>query len=348
MFIDYARIKVQAGNGGKGCISFRREKFVPKGGPDGGQGGKGGDIIAVGNENVNTLLEYRYLKHFKAKKGQHGSGNNKTGRSGEDLILQFPLGTLIYDISSGKRELIAEIDYNEQRVVIARGGIGGRGNSSFASSTNQAPRIAEDGYKGEERDLELELKLIADVGLVGFPNAGKSTLLGRVSAAQPKIANYPFTTLEPSLGVVSAGEYQSFVIADIPGIIEGAHEGKGLGLQFLRHIERTRVLLFLIDINSPDPHHDYQVLRGELSEYDKHLSKKPQHIALNKIDTIPVEEREKRIKQITDRFLKDPTDQIFLISAITGENLDLLINSLFETVKRNDAENKSLDKNITD
>ncbi len=344
MFIDYARIKVFAGRGGKGCISFRREKYVPKGGPDGGHGGKGGDVIAIGNENINTLLEYRYLKHFKASKGQHGSGKNKTGKSGEDLVLNFPLGTVIYDITDGKREVVAEIDYHNQREIIARGGAGGKGNAAFATSTNQAPREAEDGRPGEERELELELKLIADVGLVGFPNAGKSTLLSRVSAAQPRIANYPFTTLEPSLGVVSAGDYNSFVIADIPGIIEGAHEGKGLGLQFLRHIERTRVLLFLIDINSPDPQHDYRVLRTELSEYDSHLDKKPHLVALNKIDTVAEDIRQKKMSLLQKSFTSDGQEQFVVISAVTGENLETLISELFSLVKKNDTENKSLDQ----
>ncbi len=343
MFIDYARIKIQAGNGGKGCISFRREKYVPKGGPDGGPGGKGGDVIAVGNGNINTLLDYRYLKHFKAKKGQHGSGNNRAGKTGEDLILQFPLGTIIYEINDGKREILAEIDYHEQREIIAKGGRGGKGNSSFCSSTNQAPRIAEDGIPGAEKELELELKLIADVGLVGFPNAGKSTLLSKVSAAQPKIANYPFTTLEPSLGVVSVQEYSSFVIADIPGIIEGAHEGKGLGLQFLRHIERTRVLLFLIDCHVRNPAKDYQILRSELREHDKHLDRKPHLIALNKIDTIKPEIREKRIEELKEMFSAHQPDQIIMISAITGENLEELKASLFQVVRKSDSENKSLD-----
>jgi|SRR5690554_2156482 len=344
MFIDYARIKVFAGRGGKGCISFRREKYVPKGGPDGGHGGKGGDIIAVGNENINTLLEYRYLKHFKASKGQHGSGKNKTGKSGEDLILYFPLGTVIYDIKDGKRNLVAEIDSHNQREVIARGGTGGKGNTAFATSTNQAPREAEDGQPGEERELELELKLIADIGLVGFPNAGKSTLLSRVSAAQPKIANYPFTTLEPSLGVVSVGDYNSFIIADIPGIIEGAHEGRGLGLQFLRHIERTKILLFLIDVNSPDPQHDYRVLRAELSEYDSHLDKKPHLVALNKIDTVAENIRQRKVAELHEKFTRDGQELIIVISAVTGENLEILISELFSLVKKNDSENKSLDQ----
>lgn len=348
MFIDFARIKIKAGDGGKGCVSFRREKFVPKGGPDGGHGGKGGDVVAVGNENKNTLLEYRYQKHFKAKRGLHGSGNNKAGKSGENKILEFPLGTIIYDISDGKREIAAEIDNHNQQVVIAKGGYGGKGNASFASSTNQAPRIAQDGRSGEEKELEVELKLIADVGLVGFPNAGKSTLLSRISAAQPKIASYPFTTLEPSLGVVLMDDYKTFVIADIPGIIEGAHEGKGLGLQFLRHIERTRVLLFLIDINSNDPHHDYQVLSSELYEYDKHLQKKPHLIVLNKIDTLIGETYPHKMKELEDKFTKVMMDQIVMISAKTGDNLETLKHELCKIVQKNDTESKSLDQTGSD
>lgn len=338
MFIDYAKIKVHAGNGGKGCISFRREKFVPKGGPDGGQGGKGGDIIAIGNENINTLLEYRYVKLYKAKRGQHGSGKNQTGKSGEDLLLQFPLGTIIYDITDGKKEKIAEIESHNMQVILARGGRGGRGNSAFCSSTNRAPRTAEDGEAGEDKELEIELKLIADVGLVGFPNAGKSTLLSKVSSAHPKIADYPFTTLEPSLGVVAADEYKTFVIADIPGIIEGAHQGKGLGLQFLRHIERTRVLLFLIDINSPDPKHDYLVLRDELAGYDQHLGQKPHLIALNKIDTVAEEERDRIKTELKNNFFRDLSEHVFFVSAVSGENTENLKKELFQIVKKHDRE----------
>ncbi len=338
MFIDYARIKVHAGNGGKGSISFRREKYVPKGGPDGGKGGKGGDVIAVGNENINTLLEYRYLKLFKAKKGKHGSGNNRAGRSGEDMILQFPLGTIIHELKEGGRQVLTEIDHHEQREILAKGGHGGKGNASFATSTNQAPRTAEDGQPGEEKELELELKLIADVGLVGFPNAGKSTLLSKLSSAQPKIASYPFTTLEPSLGVVAVQDFSSFVIADIPGIIEGAHSGKGLGLQFLRHIERTRILLFLIDVSSPNPYHDYQVLRNELSRHDKHLERKAHLIALNKIDTVSPDLRNKKKTEIQNLFSPQLFEQLHLISAITGENLDNLKMELFKTLQRNDTE----------
>ncbi len=286
MFIDFAKIKIKAGDGGAGAISFRREKFVPKGGPDGGDGGKGGDVIAMGDENLNTLIEYRFSKLYEAGNGEHGGSNNKSGHAGENVVLRFPLGTLIYEISDEKRKKVADITEHGQEVVLATGGIGGRGNTRFATATNQAPRRADAGRPGEFFDLELELRLMADVGLVGFPNAGKSTLLSSISAAHPKIANYPFTTLEPSLGVIHLQDYQSFLMADIPGIIEGAHEGKGLGIQFLRHIERTRVLLFLIDIDEIDPVKQYQTLKKELHLYDPHMDKKPHIIALSKIDTI--------------------------------------------------------------
>jgi len=264
MFIDYARIKVESGKGGDGCISFHREKFMPKGGPDGGDGGSGGNVIALGNENINTLIDFRYSKIIKAPKGKNGGGNNRTGASGSDFYVNFPLGTIIYDITDGKHEKIDEITVHGQKLILAKGGNGGRGNNRFKTSTHQAPRYAKPGGNAEYRELELELKLMADVGLVGFPNAGKSTLLSRVSEARPKIADYKFTTLEPSLGVVRIGEYASFVMADIPGIIEGAHDGKGLGIQFLRHIQRTKSLLFIIDINSVDPLNDYNILKEEL------------------------------------------------------------------------------------
>ena len=292
MFIDYARIKVQAGNGGNGCVSFRREKFVAKGGPDGGDGGHGGNVTAIGNENVNTLIAYRYHKNFKASKGQNGMGSNKTGASGDDIFLTLPLGTEIFDITENKHEKMGEVIYHNQEIILAKGGNGGRGNTRFKTSTNKAPRYAKPGGFGQYFELELILKLMADIGIVGFPNAGKSTLLSKVSDAHPKIANYEFTTLEPALGVVTVSDYQSFVMADIPGIIAGAHNGKGLGYQFLRHIERTKVLLFIIDVNSSDPFNDYQILKKELHLYDPYLDKKKHIIVLSKIDTIPEEDRE--------------------------------------------------------
>ena len=268
MFIDYAKIRIKSGNGGDGAISFRREKFVPKGGPDGGDGGRGGDIVAIGDTNVNTLLDYRYSKSYKAGNGKGGSGNRRSGLSGEDCILRFPLGTEVYVIEDDKRRKLVDITEHGEEIVLSNGGHGGKGNSNFATPANQAPRHATPGGHTHELELELVLKLMADVGLVGFPNAGKSTLLSVLSAARPKIADYEFTTLEPLLGVVSIGEYQNFVMADIPGIIEGAHMGKGLGHQFLRHIQRTSVLLFLIDVAASDPVDAYRTLRAELHLYD--------------------------------------------------------------------------------
>lgn len=323
---------MQAGNGGNGCVSFRREKHIPKGGPDGGDGGKGGNVIAVGNENVNTLIAYRYAKLYKAEKGRNGMGSNKTGASGNDVLLQFPLGTEIYDITDEKREKIAELtDHNEQ-VIIAEGGFGGRGNTRFKSATNKAPRFAKPGGNGEFFELELVLKLMADVGLVGFPNAGKSTLLSIVSDAHPKIADYKFTTLEPSLGVVKVSDYESFVMADIPGLIEGAHEGKGLGIRFLQHIQRTKVLLFLIDVNSNDPFNDYQILKKELHFYDPYLDKKPHFIVLSKIDSIEDKDKFELISLLKNEFDKKLHEQIFPVSSISRENLYELKRILFNMI----------------
>src|ERR1700716_451891 len=247
MFVDEAKILVKAGNGGNGCVAFRREKFVPRGGPSGGDGGHGGSIYLEANPNDNTLLRYRYNREFKADRGRHGEGSNCTGHSGDDMILQVPVGTLVFDAQNG--ETMADLAVPGQRVLVAQGGRGGRGNQNFAKPWHQAPREAEDGHAGEGRDLRLELRLLADVGLVGFPNAGKSTLISRISAAKPKIADYPFTTLVPNLGVVSTLDDRSYVVADIPGLIEGAHEGHGLGIQFLRHVERTRLLAHLVDVS---------------------------------------------------------------------------------------------------
>ncbi|MDZ4121540.1 MAG: GTPase ObgE, partial [Candidatus Cloacimonadaceae bacterium] len=286
MFIDYAKIRVKAGNGGDGVISFRHEKFIPRGGPDGGDGGKGGDIIAIGDTNVNTLLDYKYSRFLKAENGKPGSGARKSGPSGADCILRLPLGTEIFQLSEDKKTKICDITTAGEEIIIFRGGRGGKGNCHFTNSINQAPRHATPGRKTEEVELEFVLKLMADVGLVGYPNAGKSTLLSVVSAARPKIADYEFTTLEPMLGVVGVGEYQSFVMADIPGIIEGAHIGRGLGIQFLKHIQRTSVLLFLIDVCTADPVAAYQTLRAELHMYDSFMDKKPHLIALSKIDSL--------------------------------------------------------------
>jgi GTP-binding protein len=283
-FIDRARIRVKAGNGGSGIVSFRREKFVPMGGPDGGDGGRGGDVLMRGDANLATLLDYTYRDAWQAESGEHGSGNNKFGRSGQDVVLPVPPGTVIRDADSG--EFIAEVLADGDRIVVARGGRGGKGNAFFATATRQAPRDFQPGEDGEERHLELELKLIADVGLVGQPNAGKSTLLSVVSAARPKIADYPFTTLSPNLGVVQLSDGRTFVVADIPGIIEGAHEGKGLGLQFLRHIERTRLLAFLIPIDSMDWQAEYDQLRREISSYSAELAQKPHCVVFTKMDLL--------------------------------------------------------------
>ena len=325
MFIDQAKIFVIAGNGGSGIVSFRREKFVPKGGPNGGDGGKGGDVIIQTDANLHTLLDFRYRRRFKAESGKHGQGANKTGRSGQDLIIRVPKGTIIKDEVTD--EILADLVDSNQQVIVARGGRGGRGNARFATSTNQAPRNAEPGEEGESRQILLELKLIADVGLVGLPNAGKSTLLSRLTAARPKIADYPFTTLSPNLGIVGYKDHLSFVMADIPGLIEGAHDGKGLGLDFLRHIERTKVLAFLIEYTSPDFVDDYQVLRNELRRYNPELLKRQSVIVLTKVD-LAVDGETNIIEQINR--LEKP---VLKISALTGSGLDELKNHLWELIQ---------------
>src|SRR5215213_2440759 len=284
MFIDRVVVKVKAGDGGSGIVAFRREKFVPMGGPDGGDGGRGGDIIVVGDNNLATLLDYTYRDSWSAPSGEHGSGTNKSGRSGSDVILPVPVGTIIRDLKTS--ELLGEIMEHGDRVVVARGGRGGKGNAHFATATHQSPREYQPGEDGEARTLELELKLIADVGLVGQPNAGKSTLLSVISAARPKIADYPFTTLAPNLGVVPLSDGRSFVVADLPGIIEGAHEGRGLGLQFLRHIERTRLLAFLIPIDAMDWQAEYDQLRREIESYSTELGQKPHCVVFTKMDLL--------------------------------------------------------------
>jgi GTP-binding protein len=284
MFIDRVVVRVQAGNGGSGIVSFRREKFVPMGGPDGGDGGRGGDVVIRGDDNLATLLDYTYRDTWKAEDGEHGSGSNKTGRSGENIILPVPPGTVIRD--SGNDSYVGEVLESGDEIVVARAGRGGKGNAHFASATHQSPREFQPGEDGEVRTLELELKLIADVGLVGQPNAGKSTLLSVISAARPKIADYPFTTLSPNLGVVQMSGNRTFVVADIPGIIEGAHEGKGLGLQFLRHIERTRILAFLIPVDSMDWQAEYDQLRVEIESYSAALATKPHCVVFTKMDLL--------------------------------------------------------------
>jgi len=287
MFVDRAVFHVQAGTGGSGAEAFRREKGVPRGGPAGGDGGKGGDVILVSDPQLTTLLDITRRQHYKAQRGQHGEGSNRTGRAGEDIEIRMPPGTVVRDAETG--ELLGELLGRGDRLLVARGGRGGRGNARFATSTHQAPRRWEPGEEGEERKIELELKLIADVGLVGQPNAGKSTLLSAISEAHPKIADYPFTTLTPNLGVVQLPEFRSFVVADIPGIIEGAHEGKGLGLQFLRHIERTRTLAFLIPIDADDIQVEYDQLREEIGTYSEELARTPHCVVLTKTDLLPPE-----------------------------------------------------------
>ncbi|MFQ5498736.1 MAG: GTPase ObgE [Candidatus Zixiibacteriota bacterium] len=283
-FIDYVEIEVAAGNGGHGCISFHTEKFVPKGGPDGGDGGRGGDVVALADPNLTTLLDYRYRRAYKATNGRPGGSGLKTGKSGKEIVLRFPVGTIFRDRDSG--EIIVDLDKPDQRVLLARGGRGGHGNDYYKSPTNQAPRKAQDGREGESRSLSLELKLLADVGLVGLPNAGKSTILATFSAARPKIADYPFTTLKPNLGIVKLREFKSCVMADIPGLIEGASQGKGLGHQFLRHIQRTRLLVYVIDVNEEDISAAHRALKDELKQFDSALSEKPSIAVITKVDTM--------------------------------------------------------------
>jgi GTPase len=332
MFIDEATIRVKAGDGGNGCLAFRREKFVPRGGPSGGDGGKGGDVIMESSERHNTLVHFRFNPEYKAERGRHGEGSNKTGREGVDVTLKVPVGTIVYDEETGQK--VWDFSHPDERIVIAHGGRGGRGNARFATSTHQAPREHEDGRPGEERVFRLELKLLADVGLVGFPNVGKSTLISRISAARPKIADYPFTTLQPNLGVVVVGDKNeiSFVVADIPGLIEGAHEGAGLGTQFLRHIERTRLLLHLVDVSDasgrPDVLKDVEVILGELNSFGAHLDEKPMLMVASKIDAAN-KDRLAKLKQ----YCKKKKLQLFPISAVTGEGIEKLKFAMAEKVE---------------
>jgi GTP-binding protein len=326
-FVDLAKIHIAAGKGGDGVISFRREKYVPKGGPDGGNGGKGGSVIFMADPQLSTLLDFRYKKQYQAKNGSPGDKNNMTGRNGADTIIKVPVGTIVKIAETEK--ILADLATPYQEIRIAKGGNGGLGNAEFATSTNQAPRHKTSGKPGEEFDLELELKLLADVALVGFPNAGKSTLISRISAAKPKIADYPFTTLIPNLGIVQAPEeHRSFVVADIPGLIEGASEGRGLGHQFLRHIERSHVMLFLLDVNDPfnSPEDAYHILKNELKAHDPNLVKKPKIIALTKADTISDKEIATFQKLRFDR--KAP----IIISAVSGLNIEKLINMLWNAI----------------
>ena len=327
MFIDEAKIWVKAGNGGNGCLSFRREKFVPKGGPDGGNGGRGGNVYFQTVENLDTLLDFAGKHHWQAQNGQDGQGNNKSGADGDDLIIKVPPGTLIYDTDLDL--LLKDLNKVSMKICVCRGGRGGKGNKAFATSVNQVPRTTTPGKKGQERNIRLELKLIADVGLVGMPNAGKSTLISRCSAARPKIADYPFTTLEPVLGIVELSGFRRFVMADIPGLIEGAHDGAGLGFEFLRHIERTTILAHIIDImptDGSDPAENYYAIHSELAQYSEALAQKPEFIIANKIDLDPDERMVKELKQK----LQQP---IYPISAVTGAGIKELSELLWQKVK---------------
>ncbi|HUE21575.1 MAG TPA: GTPase ObgE [Bryobacteraceae bacterium] len=329
MFIDEARILVKAGDGGNGCLAFRREKYVPRGGPSGGDGGRGGDIFLVSTEHQNTLIQFRFNPEHKAQRGRHGEGSDCTGAEGYSIDLKVPVGTVVYDDATG--EQLHDFTTSGERFLVARGGRGGKGNARFATSTHQAPTEHEPGKPGQERRLRLELKLLADVGLVGFPNAGKSTLISRISAAHPKIADYPFTTLEPQLGVVSFDDYRSFVVADIPGLIEGAHLGHGLGTQFLRHIERTRLLAHLVDVSESsgrEPAHDFETVMAELASFSEDLAAKPMIVVATKMDAAQDPARVESLRQIAaQRGL-----EFFEISSVTGQGLNELRYAMAEKV----------------
>jgi GTP-binding protein len=334
MFVDEAKIRIKAGNGGNGCIAFRREKFVPRGGPSGGDGGRGGDIIMESSERHNTLVHFRFNPEYTAQRGRHGEGSNCTGKEGTDILLKVPVGTILYDDETGEK--VHDFSRPDERVIVARGGRGGRGNAQFATSTHQAPREHEDGRPGEERVFRMELKLLADVGIVGYPNVGKSTLISRISAARPKIADYPFTTLQPNLGVVLVGEGSgetSFVVADIPGLIEGAHTGAGLGTQFLRHVERTRLLVHVVDVSDasgrPDPVKDVEVIQGELASFGAGLEEKPVIFVASKMD---VANKDKLAK--LKRYCKKKNYELFPISAVTGSGVEDLKYAMAAGVKK--------------
>jgi GTPase len=339
LFVDEVDIHVAAGHGGRGAMSFRREKFVPRGGPNGGDGGAGGSVYLVADSNLNTLLNYRFQREFSAGRGAHGEGSNRTGRSGGNIELQVPVGTVVYERRDGELVQLADLTQDGERVLLAKGGLGGRGNAQFATSTNRAPRRAEPGLPGEEKDLRLHLKLLADVGLVGFPNAGKSTLISRISAARPKIADYPFTTLAPNLGVVSLSDDRTFVVADVPGLIEGAHAGHGLGHRFLSHLERTRVLVHVVDVSSAsgrDPVEDFDVIARELELFPgrdasgERLADKPMLVAANKIDALDDPDRLTRLRKHAERL----GVTLFAVSAATGEGLPPLLEAVWRQVAR--------------
>ena len=340
MFIDRVKIHVQGGDGGNGVTAFRREKFVPRGGPSGGDGGRGGDVILLADSSLNTLLHLRYNPQHTAQRGLHGEGSNRSGRNGEDTVIRVPVGTQIFDANTG--DLLHDLNHDGDRWLAARGGRGGFGNAHFTTSTNRAPRYHQSGSQGEELDLQLELKLLADVGLVGFPNAGKSTFISTVSAARPKIADYPFTTLEPHLGVVDLGDFRTFVIADIPGLIEGAHAGAGLGDRFLRHIERTKLLLHLVDVSSVsgrDAATDYETVNRELASYNEELATRPQFVVATKIDALDEPERLESLKQ---KAIEDQKP-FFAISSATGSGVRELMNAITAKLEELNAESNRAD-----
>ncbi len=331
-FVDEATIDVAAGNGGNGCMSFRREKFIPFGGPNGGDGGKGGSVFAVGDRNLNTLIDFRYARRHEARSGENGRGSDQYGAAAQDIVLRMPMGTIIKDVDTGN--VIAELLVPDEKVLLVKGGDGGFGNLHFKTSTNRAPRQKTSGWPGDQRKLKLELRVLADVGLLGMPNAGKSTLITAISNARPKIADYPFTTLHPNLGVVRVAAEQSFVVADIPGLIEGASEGAGLGHLFLRHLQRTHLLLHLVDVapfdDAVDPVAQAKAIVAELKKYDQALHDKPRWLVLNKLDMVPMEEREQRVKDFVKRFKwKGP---VFQISALTREGCEQLVQAIYKHV----------------
>ncbi|MBN1406165.1 MAG: GTPase ObgE [Calditrichaceae bacterium] len=325
MFIDYVKIRVKSGQGGSGCMSFHREKFIDKGGPDGGDGGRGGSVILRANRQLRTLQDFTYKKEYAAKRGQHGMGSNKHGKSGADITLEVPVGTVVKEAETG--DILVDIITDRQKFIVAKGGKGGRGNARFATATHRSPREWEVGDPGQDRLIELELKLIADIGLVGLPNAGKSTLLSVISSAKPKIAGYPFTTLQPNLGIVRWRDLSSFVVADIPGLIEGAHEGKGLGHQFLRHIERTRAVAYLIDVSDDDPQSTFDILYNELKSYSKLLVQKPAIIVMTKTDILSKPIKKMKLKT------KLP---VLNISSVNGDNISLLIDEFGKLINKAD------------
>ena len=337
-FVDEATIDIAAGDGGAGCVSFRREKFIPFGGPNGGDGGRGGSVWAVADRNINTLIDYRYARRHEARNGEHGRGSDQFGAAGDDIVLRFPVGTIVSDAETG--DVIVELLEHDEKVLLAKGGDGGFGNLHYKTSTNRAPRQKTPGWPGEKKKLKLELRVLADVGLLGMPNAGKSTLIAAISNARPKIADYPFTTLHPNLGVVRVGPERSFVVADVPGLIEGASEGAGLGHQFLRHLQRTRLLLHVVDMapfdEGVDPVKQARAIVAELKKYDPKLHAKPRWLVLNKLDMVPVEEREARIADFVRRFRwKGP---VFAISALAREGLQPMIEKIHNHIAEQQRE----------